>query len=194
MNKVLEIAQRQDGLGTTADVVANDIPRARLAELVRSGRLERLQRGIYCTQDAWPDEYAVLQMLFPQGIYSDYTALYLHGYSDRTPLILDMTFPRSCRATSARKVGIKVRSCDPKNFELGLAQIKTSFGNYVRTYDLERSLCDILRGVKTPLVDLAIPAFQRYARSEDRNLTKLDKYAGALGVEKKINDIMVVLL
>lgn len=194
MNKLLDMAQRKGGLITTAEVVKSGIPRARLAELVEKGMLERLQRGIYCTQDAWPDEYAVMQMRFPQGIYSDYTALYLHGYSDRPALTLDMTFPRSYRATSARKVGIKVRTCDPKNFELGLAQTKTSFGNCVKTYDLERSLCDILRGVKTPLLDLAIPAFQRYARSKDRNLTKLNKYARALGVEKKINDIMVVLL
>ena len=86
------------------------------------------------------------QLRFPKGTFSDGTALFLHGYTDRTPFQLTMTFPRSYRATKAREVGIEVRTCADGVLDLGRTSVKTSYGNEVRAYDLERTLCDVVCG------------------------------------------------
>lgn len=194
MQAIIDLAKASGGLVTTSQVVGAGIPRARISDMVRAGELERVQRGVYCLADAWEDEFLATQLRFPKGIFSDGTALFLHGYTDRTPLYLTMTFPRSYRATKARESGIEVRTCADEVLDLGLATVRTSYGNEVRAYDLERTLCDVVRGRRVVDVQVVNPAMRQYVRNSARDVQKLLGYARALGVEKKIRNYLEVLL
>ena len=194
MQAIIDLAKANGGLVTTSQVVGAGIPRARISDMVRAGELERVQRGVYCLADAWEDEFLATQLRFPKGIFSDGTALFLHGYTDRTPLYLTMTFPRSYRATKARESGVEVRTCADEVLDLGLATVRTSYGNEVRAYDLERTLCDVVRGRRVVDVQVVNPAMRQYVRSGARDVQKLLGYARALGVEKKIRNYLEVLL
>ena len=194
MQAIIDLAKANGGLVTTSQVVGAGIPRARISDMVRAGELERVQRGVYCLADAWEDEFLATQLRFPKGIFSDGTALFLHGYTDRTPLYLTMTFPRSYRATKARESGVEVRTCADEVLGLGLATVRTSYGNEVRAYDLERTLCDVVRGRRVVDVQVVNPAMRQYVRSGARDVQKLLGYARALGVEKKIRNYLEVLL
>lgn len=194
MQDVLEIAHSHGGLVTTSQIEDAGIPRARISDMVRSGQLARVQRGVYCLADAWEDEFLATQLRFPKGIFSDATALYLNEYTDRTPFALSMTFPRSYTATRAREAGIEVRTCADDVLDLGLITLETPYGNEVRAYDLERTLCDMLRGRQDVDVQLLNPAMQRYVKSDRKDIQKLLEYASALGVEKKIRNYLEVLL
>ena len=194
MQAIIDLAKASGGLVTTSQVVGAGIPRARISDMVRAGELERVQRGVYCLADAWEDEFLATQLRFPKGIFSDGTALFLHGYTDRAPLYLTMTFPRSYRATKARESGVEVRTCADEVLGLGLATVRTSYGNEVRTYDLERTLCDVVRGRRVVDVQVVNPAMRQYVRSGARDVQKLLGYARALGVEKKIRNYLEVLL
>lgn len=133
------------------------------------------------------------QLRFPKGTFSDGTALFLHGYTDRTPLQLTMTFPRSYRATKTREAGIEVRTCADGVLDLGRTSVRTSYGNKVRAYDLERTLCDVVCGQRIVDVQVANPAMRQYARSS-KDVQRLLGYAHALGVKKKIRSYLEVLL
>lgn len=194
MQAIIDLAKANGGLVTTAQVVGTGIPRARISDMVRAGELERVQRGVYCLVDAWEDEFLAAQLRFPRGVFSDGTALFLHGYTDRTPFRLTMTFPRSYRATKARESGIEVRTCADEVLGLGLATVRTSYGNEVRAYDLERTLCDMVRGRHVVDVQVVNPAMRQYVRNSARDVQKLLGYARALGVEKKIRNYLEVLL
>ena len=194
MQAIIDLAKANGGLVTTSQVVGAGIPRARISDMVRAGELERVQRGVYCLADAWEDEFLATQLRFHKGIFSDGTALFLHGYTDRTPLYLTMTFPRSYRATKARECGVEVRTCADEVLDLGLATVRTSYGNEVRAYDLERTLCDVVRGRRVVDVQVVNPAMRQYVRSGARDVQKLLGYARALGVEKKIRNYLEVLL
>ena len=194
MRAIVNLAESNGGLVTTAQVVDAGIPRARISDMVKAGELERVQRGVYCLPDVWEDEFLAAQLRFPKGTFSDGTALYLHGYTDRTPFQLTMTFPRSYRATKAREAGVEVRTCADDVLELGLATVKTSYGNDVRAYGLERTLCDIVRGQRVVDVQVVNPAMKQYVRSNDKDIQKLLGHARALGVERKIRNYLEVLL
>ena len=191
---IVDLAESNGGLVTTAQVVGAGIPRARISDMVKTGDLERVQRGVYCLAGAWEDEFLAAQLRFPKGILSDGTALYLHGYADRVPFQLTMTFPRSYGATKAREAGIEVRTCADEVLGLGLTAIRTPYGNEVSAYDLERTLCDIVRGRRVVDVQVVNPAMKQYARSGGKDVQKLLDYAQALGVEKKIRNYLEVLL
>ncbi len=149
---------------------------------------------MYCLADARKDEFLVAQLRFPKGTFSDGTALFLHGYTDRIPLQLTMTFPRSYRATKAREAGIEVRTCADEVLDLGRTSVRTSYGNEVRAYDLKWTLCDVVCGQRIVDVQVVSPAMRQYARSGSKDVQRLLGYAHALGVKKKIRSYLEVLL
>ena len=99
--KIKELLEAsEDGIITTAQVVEAGLHRGILQEFVKNGEIYRLGRGLYVLNSAWEDDFYLLQRKYGRGIYSHDTALYLLGYSDRTPEKYTMTFPKGYNATS----------------------------------------------------------------------------------------------
>lgn len=194
MNQLLMIAQSTNGYVTSSQVTAEGIPRRLLKVAVETGALVQIERGLYSLPDTWEDDLFIAQHRFARGIFSDETALYLHGLTDRAPFSITMTFPRSYNTSSARGSGIACRTCANEVIGLGMVMVKTQFGNVVRAYNVERTLCDVVRSQKTIDSQVVIPAMRAYARRTDRDPAKLMRYAQQLGVEAKIRGYLEVLL
>ncbi len=183
----------KDGVITTAQVTAAGLNRSVLRKLVEDGELYRYDRGIYLKKDAWEDDFYLLQQKYGRGIFSHDTALYLHGYTDRTPLQYTMTFPKGYNSPSLKREGIIIKRVVPENYSYGIEEITSPCGNQIRVYNLERTLCDILRG-KGSDIQIINDAMKRYAASKDKDLFKLMKYAQQLRVKPKVLHYMEVLL
>lgn len=194
MVSVVDMAARGNGYVTSAQANEVGVPRRKLAEAVEAGRLVQVKRGLYALPDTWEDSFLVVQHRFARGIFSDETALFLHGATDRVPFSLTMTFPRSYNATAARETGIICRSCADDVLGLGATEITTPYGNVVRAYDLERTLCDLVRGQAVIDTQIVIPAMRFYVKQPGRDPVRLVRYARSLGVEPKIRTYLEVLL
>ncbi len=191
---LIEIAKGRNGYVSASQVTASGIPRRKLAEAVDRGELVQVGRGLYALPETWEDPYLAAQHRFSRGVFSDETALFLHGMTDRAPFSLTMTFPRGYNSTPVREAGIVCRTCADEVLELGLVELTTQHGNIVRAYDLERTLCDLVRGQGTVDSQIVIPAMRAYVKSPKRDVKKLVEYACRLGVEKKIRNYLEVLL
>ena len=156
--------------------------------------LVRVDRGLYALPDTWEDPLFVAQHRFSKGTFSDETALYLHGMTDRAPFSPTMTFPRSFNTKAAKGAGITCRTCADDVLDLGACRVATQYGNAVRAYDVERTLCDIVRGQRAVDSQVVAPAMRKYAASRDRDPVKLLGYARRLGVEAKIRNYLEALL
>ena len=189
-----EIAAERGGYVCTAQATAAGIPRRKLTEAVSRGDLVQVARGLYALPDTWEDPYLIAQHRFARGMFSDDTALFLHGLTDRAPFSLTMTFPRSYNATPAREAGITCRTCADNVLKLGVTELMTPHGNTVTCYDIERTLCDMFRGQGTIDAQIVAPAMQAYARSVTRDIPKLVEYARALGAERKVRSYLEALL
>ena len=144
IKRMLEASE--NGVITSAQVTEAGLHRNILQQLVKDGEIYRFGRGLYVRSNSWEDDLYLLQKKYGRGIYSHDTALYLLGYSDRTPAKYTMTFPKGYNAPSLKQETIIIKRVVPENYEFGQIQIKSPAGNLIRTYDLERTLCDILRG------------------------------------------------
>lgn len=182
----------EDGTITAAQVTEAGLHRSVLQKFVKSGEIYRFGRGLYVWSDVWEDDFYLLQRKYGRGIYSHDTALYLRGYSDRTPAKYTMTFPKGYNAPSLRQENLIVRRVVPENYMFGQTQIASPSGNPVRVYDLERTLCDILRGGGSD-IQLVGEAMKRYAASRDKNMHKLMRYAERLRVKPKVMRYMEIL-
>lgn len=191
---LVEMAESGNGYVSASQATEAGIPRRKLTEAVRKGNLIQVARGLYALPETWEDPYLVAQHRFARGVFSDDTALFLHGMTDRAPFSLTMTFPRGYNATPARKAGIICRTCADDVLDLGIMELTTQHGNVVRVYDPERTLCDLVRGQRTVDSQVVIPAMQSYAKSPKRDVQKLVGYARSLGVERKIRNYLEVLL
>ena len=191
---LVEMAMSGNGYVTASQATEAGIPRRKLTEAVGRGDLVQVARGLYALPEPWEDPYLVAQHRFARGVFSDDTALFLHGMTDRAPFSLTMTFPRGYNATPAREAGIVCRTCADDVLDLGITELTTQHGNVVRAYDLERTLCDLVRGQGTVDAQVVTPAMQSYAKSPKRDVAKLVGYARSLGVERKIRNYLEVLL
>lgn len=194
MDLILGMAGARNGFVTSSEVTEAGIPRRCLTQAVEKGLLLKAERGLYMLPDAWEDELLVLQHRFKRGVFSHETALFLHGLTDRTPAGFTMTFPHSYNAKSAQAEGVFVKKSVAKHHGLGQCAVKTPYGNEVVAYDVERTLCDIVRGDGALDVQLVNPAMKAYAASTGKNVNKLLRYAKELGAERKIKTYMGVLL
>ena len=191
IEKLLEASL--DGTITTKQVTAAGLHRSILQDLVENGELYRFGRGLYIRNNAWEDDFYLLQRKYGRGIYSHDTALYLHGYSDRTPAQYTMTFPKGYNSQSLKKENINIKRVVPENYSFGVVELQSPCGNPIRVYDLERTLCDILRGSGSD-IQIVDAAMKRYAASKEKDIHKLMQYAEQLHVKPKVLRYMEVLL
>ena len=71
---------------------------------------------------------------------------------------------------------------------------KTTFGNEVRCYDAERTICDVLRSRKRMDEEIVISAIKSYAAFKDKYLNRLAIYGEKFKVSKILKQYMEVLL
>lgn len=182
-----------DGTITAEQVTIAGLHRSILQKLVEKGELYRFGRGLYVRSIAWEDDFYLLQRKYGRGIYSHDTALYLLGYSDRTPAQYTMTFPKGYNSLSLKQENIDIKRVVPENYSFGVIEKQSPCGNPIRVYDLERTLCDILRGSGSD-IQIVSAAMKKYAISKEKNIHKLMEYAEQLRVKPKVLRYMEVLL
>ena len=191
LKQLLELSE--SGTITAAQVTEAGLHRSILQKLVKSGEMYRFGRGLYVQCNTWEDDFYLLQHKYRRGIYSHDTALYLLGYSDRTPAKYTMTFPKGYNTPSLKQKNMIVKRVIPENYEFGKIEIDSPSGNPIQIYNLERTLCDILRGSGSD-IQIVGAAMKRYAASKDKNMHKLMQYADQLHVKPKVLRYMEVLL
>ena len=187
------IAKKNNGIIFTKDVSQSGIRREVLTKLVNSGELNRLMRGVYCFSEEHIDEYFLLELRVPQLIYSLGTALFFHGYSNRVPSVISITVKTGYNAHRISNEKINIRYSNKNIFEMGLIKIKTPQGMEVRCYDIERTICDIVKERTKIDPQIFSDAINQYLENRKINSRKLMTYAKKLGVEDEIMKYIEIL-
>jgi len=192
--EILQMAETQHGIITSTQVTEAGIPRRCLSSLVSSGLLVRVERGVYTLPEIWEDELYVLQWRFSRGIFSHETALYLHAMTDRTPLRYTMTFPFGYNPHNVVKRGVVAKVASEETYPLGIMTLSSPSGNTIKVYDIERTLCDMVKTRHKADIQVVNQAMRMYAGSQQKNIARLLEYAQRLRVKSKILTYMEVLL
>lgn len=193
-DKILRLAEENNGTVTSSMVTAAGFSRSVLKYLCDNGKLERSGRGVYILPEVWDDEIYILQTRYKRGVFSHDTALFLWGLTDRTPNRYCMTFPSAYNISSAKKDNIKLSQSVESLYELGLTEIKTPAQNTVKVYNRERTLCDILRKGSRTDIQIITQAFKEYVKLPDKNIALLSEYSERLKVSEKVRSYLEVLI
>ena len=191
---IQQILKTNHGIVTATQVTEAGIPRRCLTAMSEAGVIYKVERGIYALPEAWEDEMFFLQYRYSKGIYSHETSLYLHGMTDRTPIRYTMTFPFGYNTGGVKRQGIIAKISTERTYELGIVEMASPAGNPMKVYNIERSLCDIVKARHDADIQVVNQAMKTYATSREKDIAKLMRYADQLRVKSKVMQYMEVLL
>ena len=189
-----KLVETGNGYLRTSQVVENGISKPTLAEFVKVRNMGRVAQGVYLAEDAWPDELYLLSLSNRRIVFSHETALMLHGLMEREPKFTSVTVKTGYNASHLRKKGIRVYQVKPDLALLGMANVQTNFGNMIRAYDMERTICDILRYKESLDVQVFRYAMREYMASDRKNLNHLMAYAKRFQIESVVRTYTEVML
>ena len=124
--------------------------------------------GIYLSKDAWVDAMYLLHLRCPQAVFSHETALFFHDLTDREPLRYSITVKTGYNPTRLKDEGVQVFTIKAELHEDGLTTAQTPFGHDVPVYDMERTICDVLRSRSHIEMQTFQDALKAYARRKDK--------------------------
>lgn len=196
MNEIIkEMLTRNNGYISSAEATKNGVSNKQLQRFATYGELERVCHGLYMSPNNITDEYYVTQFRCPNSVFSHDTALYFHMLSDRTPITLTMTIPTGAYTRLLNeKESFAFFYCKAELFALGVQTIVTPFGNHIRVYDKERTICDCIKRKNKLDEDIVLSAVKQYARSKNADFAKLYSYSEKFHVKNTVKQYMEVLL
>ena len=194
IKRVEGLIKRNNGIIETYQIEEHGINNKVLTRMIERGIIERVARGVYISADTIEDTYFTTQAICRKGIFSHETALYFHDLCDRTPIKYQITIPSYYNNTLIKNKNYEFFYLKEELYEIGITEMKTPYANKVKVYDLERTICDIIRNKKKIEIALFADSMKRYAERKDRDSIKLYKYAKLFNIEDELRKYLEVLL
>lgn len=192
--KILDYAKSNNGYITNKEAENLGVNSTFLSNLVNDKKIERVGNGIYKLPNYPIDDFYILSKSSNRMCFSHATALYLHNMSDRIPLVYDITVPYNYNGNLLNNKNVTLRYVKDDIFPIGMIDIKTINDLTVKCYDLERTICDIIRDKNHMDKEIYSKALKEYAKNKNKDILKLIKYAQKLNVEDQVVELMEVLL
>lgn len=192
--QIIHSLRENNGVLRTEDALKAGVSKTTLVNLVNNGELERVAHGVYIRAKDLVDELFVLQLRSSRLIFSHETALWMNGLSDRVPIVHHVTIATRAPLGVLLREVCKCHYIKKNLLEVGLETRKTAFGNLVRCYNSERTICDLVRDERKVGVEAFVGGLKAYADSQTKDIAKLMKMAQIFGVDERLSKYMGVLI
>ena len=161
--------------------------------MIEQEELKPLGKGLYGLAEYYMDDWYLIQLRNPKGVYALDTALWLHGLSITVPFEKTMMFPYGVNTSTIKQAQEVKPVVTRTNFDVGIVEIERQKGQQIRIYEIERTLVECLRPVYKMDVQLIAQAFKLYFQKYSVNFQKLMYYAKLFRVTDKIYSYIEVL-
>lgn len=194
MNEMVRLINEHDYL--TPEIAAKyGVSKYNFYKYVHENNLEQVGHGIYATKDEWIDELFILHQRCPKAVFSHDEAFYYHGLTDREPIVYTMTIYSGYNAHRLIADGkCKVYTVKKELLDIGKTMVRDYDGNEIPMYDLERTICDLVRNRSSIEAQEFKSALKGYVLRKDKDLNRLMEYAEMFRVHNVMRRYMEVLL
>lgn len=194
--KIVNFVNKKNNMITTKEFKDAKVGFYYINKLIEDGYISKIEKGLYGKTDSFEDEYFIIQNRYKNAIFSYNTALFFLNKTEVTPNMIDITIPNDYNVSSINTKQIRVHYVNRKNIELGMIKIESPFGNIVKSYNLERTLCDIVRNENKCGLDIEQrnKIIKNAFVNNEINGSTLMQYAKKLKCEKKVRAIIEVMI
>ena len=176
-NKLMELVanevEKNHGVVFLATLKDSGYPNQSSLNYLKKEGFEKISGGIYLSPLYYEDDMYVFQKRFAKGVYSHETALYLHDLSDVTPFNYTMTFPRGYHSKKIKEEPISVVWKDRSVWQEDQTTVRSSNGNDIVVYSMERTLCDMFSTRYEADKDALLQAIVKYMRETRQEYSKI---------------------
>ncbi|MCQ2550934.1 MAG: type IV toxin-antitoxin system AbiEi family antitoxin domain-containing protein [Clostridia bacterium] len=187
----IEKAISDTGILTVKEAMSYGISKDKIYREISKNEYERVSHGIYVKKDSWIDEMQLISLRYKDAVFSHDEALYYYDLTDREPLKKTITIYTGYNPSRLTKEGIKVYTVKKDLLKVGKTYVKD---NTIPMYNLERTICDLVRSRKDFEKDVFVNALKRYVNRKDKDLNKLMEYGKLFKVDRIIREYMEVLI
>lgn len=192
IEKLKKLFDEYDGVIKTSDLTKEGYHNTVLAKLIEKGLVEKIKTGYYEWIDGDPvSDAVVITKLFPEAVVCMNSALFLYGYSERTPLAWHVAVSKN--GTKSKYIieypPMKFYYLIDSYIEIGKTKIKYE-GYDLQIFDKNRTICDVIRYEKKMDKEVFNYAIKAYVQDPKKNVAKLLTYADTMNVRNKVNRII----
>ena len=191
--KYIEIINSNGSIITSKDANKKGISRTILSKMVKDKAIERIDYGIYATNKFIYDELFIFQMKHPNTVFSFNTALYLLNKTERTPEKIDITTTRNNSLGYCKNIA-NIHRVNNEMINIGRIKILTNTGKEVYSYNIEKTLVDIISDRNSMEIELANKIIRNCIKDKDFNVNNMFQYAKKLKVYDKVKNYMEAII
>ncbi len=192
---IMELADQLGGVVRTKDILNLGIDYRRVVQFIKDGDLLKVRNGSYTVRTAVRSEDELIAAMFPDGVLTMQSGLYLHGYLKEKPYGWAIAISKN---TSKSRFKMTYPVVEPYYTEeavldLGMETIELA-GKTMRVYSKERLICDVLKyEEKLDRKTLREGVFS-YIEDESKDIACLMEMAAKRKVRKKVQSMIGVWL
>lgn len=164
-----------------------------LNNLISTGQVIKVKHGLYKWNDTDHDELGVVMRVVTQGICCLFTACQHYELTTFVSSEYHLAIPKKSKIVLPDYPPVKLYYWNETSYATGITQI-TSHGFTIPIYDVEKTVCDMMRLRNKIGMDTVKEVVEAYLERKDRNLVKLSNYARALGIGTYISNSLSLLL
>ena len=191
IKKIKEKLNKTGGVITSKELKNSNIPTIYLTRMVEKGELIRADRGIYIDSNGDYDEYYFFHNRC-KVVFSYVSALYLQGVTDIIPNEMEVTVYKGYNPHRISG-NVRIHYVTKEIYDLGMTECQTMFGNTVKVYDLDRTICDFIKNRSEIETELFSKTINKYVRYGNKDLNKLYEYSKKMKIYEKVKEILEVV-
>lgn len=186
---------KEEPVITYNSVKESGISKYSFNKLINEEGFEKVGHGLYLSKNELIDELYIIHKRCPIAVFSHDEAFFYHNLVDREPLVHTFTIYSGYNAHRLKeKSNYKIYNVKKELIDVGKIIVKDSYGNDIPMYDLERTVCDLVRSRNSIEINEFTTALKAYVARKDKNLNLLMEYAKLFSISNIIRKYMEVLL
>ena len=192
-NQIKRLFEASGGVMTARELKDKGVTRYLIKQLMDSGEIETVRRGVYKLSDSDVNEFAEALKIVSKGVFCLYSAAIIHDLSTFIPTAYHIAIPKKNKIPLTDYPPIQLYYWDKAQYDLGIEEIDKD-GIPIAVYDLEKTVCDFLKFRNRVGIDTTKEVLKTYLNMETRNLDKLVKYSKQLKLHSIVNQYLTILL
>lgn len=165
----------------------------KMLEKARRGELIQVRRGVYATPEQLEANMIDINSIVPGGILCLWSAWSIHGLTTSMPQAFHIAVKRNKRISVPAFPQVEVHYYTDKVLKVGVSQM-TMDGYIFNVYDVERSVCDVVKFRNKVGLDVCSEVISNYLDRPERNISRLMDYARILRVSSILEKYLEVKL
>lgn len=163
-----------------------------ISKLISEGILEKLYQGVYTIGDVEKLRLTDINVIIENGIVSLTSSAYYYRLTNQEEGKITITLNRDQKPPKIPYDLFSYYYTTSKFFDIGL-QIIDQNGRKVKIYDIERTVCDIVRHRAKYDASLIKEVIENYLKRSDADIDKLLKYSKELRIYNVVVQYLEIL-